>query len=53
MIFQGSEYHRADIIIFGALLIGAIAIVMDRWLLAPVERRTVQRWGLVVSDRGR
>jgi hypothetical protein len=20
---------------------------MDRWLLLPIERRTVQRWGLV------
>ncbi len=53
LIFSGSEYHRADIIIFGALLIGAIAMVMDRWLLAPIERRTVVRWGLVATSRGR
>ncbi len=53
LIFSGSEYHRADIIIFGALLIGAIAMLMDRWLLAPIERRTVVRWGLVAASRGR
>ena len=53
LIFSGSEYHRADIIIFGALLIGVIAMVMDRWLLVPIERRTVMRWGLVASSRGR
>jgi len=53
LIFSGSEYHRADIIIFGALLIGAIAMLMDRWLLAPIERRTVIRWGLVAASRGR
>ena len=53
LIFSGSEYHRADIIIFGALLIGLIAMVMDRWLLAPIERRTVVRWGLVAASRGR
>jgi taurine transport system permease protein len=53
LIFSGSEYHRADIIIFGALLIGAIAMLMDRWLLVPIERRTVLRWGLVASSRGR
>jgi NitT/TauT family transport system permease protein/taurine transport system permease protein len=53
LIFSGSEYHRADIIIFGALLIGGIAMLMDRWLLVPIERRTVQRWGLVAPDRRR
>ena len=53
LIFSGSEYHRADIIIFGALLIGAIAMLMDRWLLAPIERRTVVRWGLGAASRGR
>jgi hypothetical protein len=26
---------------------------MDRWLLLPIERRTVVRWGLVASGRGR
>ena len=53
MIFSGAEYHRADIIIFGCLLIGAIAMAMDRWLLVPIEKRTVRRWGLVAQDRGR
>lgn len=49
MIFNAAEYHRSDIIIAGCLMIGAIAIAMDRWLLAPIERRTVQRWGLVAD----
>ena len=43
LIFSGAEYHRADIIIVGALLISAIAMLTDRWLLAPIERRTVVR----------
>jgi len=47
MIFGATEYHRSDIIIAGCLLIGVIAISMDRWLLLPIERRTVNRWGLV------
>jgi NitT/TauT family transport system permease protein/taurine transport system permease protein len=49
MIFDAAEYHRSDIIVAGCLIIGAIAIAMDRWLLLPIERRTVQRWGLVVD----
>jgi NitT/TauT family transport system permease protein/taurine transport system permease protein len=53
LIFSGAEYHRADIIVGGCLLIGAIAMAMDRWLLLPIERRTVMRWGLVTSGRGR
>jgi ABC-type nitrate/sulfonate/bicarbonate transport system permease component len=47
MIFDAAEYHRSDIIVSGCLIIGTIAIIMDRWLILPIERRTVQRWGLV------
>jgi NitT/TauT family transport system permease protein/taurine transport system permease protein len=49
MIFAAAEYHRSDIIIAGCLIIGLIAIAMDRWLLAPIEQRTIQRWGLVID----
>jgi NitT/TauT family transport system permease protein/taurine transport system permease protein len=52
LIFSGAEYHRADIIVGGCLLIGVIAMAMDRWLLLPVERRTVVRWGLIARDIG-
>jgi hypothetical protein len=24
---------------------------MDRWLLLPIEQRTVQRWGLILDAR--
>jgi ABC-type nitrate/sulfonate/bicarbonate transport system permease component len=49
MIFQAAEYHRSDIIIGGCILIGIIAIAIDRWVLLPIERRTIERWGLVVD----
>ncbi len=51
MIFGATEFHRSDIIIGGCLLIGLIAIAMDRWLLLPIERRTIERWGLVFDAR--
>jgi taurine transport system permease protein len=51
MIFGATEYHRSDIIIGGCLLIGLIAIAMDRWLLLPIEQRTIRRWGLVLDAR--
>jgi len=49
MIFAAAEYHRSDIIIAGCLIIGTIAVAMDRWLLLPIERSTVLRWGLVAD----
>jgi NitT/TauT family transport system permease protein/taurine transport system permease protein len=49
MIFAAADYHRSDIIIAGCLIIGTIAIAMDRWLLLPIEHRTVERWGLVID----
>ena len=30
---------------------GLIAIAMDRWLLLPIEQRTIERWGLVFDAR--
>ena len=49
MIFAAGDYHRSDIIIAGCLIIGVIAIAMDRWILYPIERRTVQRWGMITD----
>jgi len=46
-IFIQQEFSRADLIIAGALTIGLIGLSMDRLILAPLERRTIERWGLV------
>lgn len=46
-IFEQQEFNRMDNIIAGALTIGIIGMAMDRWLLAPLEKRTIERWGLV------
>ncbi len=52
MIFNAANFSRSDIIIAGCLIIGLIAMAMDRWLLLPIERRTVQRWGMVARTEG-
>src|SRR5262249_4028792 len=49
MIFAAADYHRSDIIIAGCLIIGCIATAMDRWILAPIEQRTIRRWGLIID----
>ena len=50
-IFIAQEFARADIIVAGALTIGIVGVLMDRLLLAPLERRTIERWGLVGSSK--
>ena len=52
MIFRAADFSRTDIIVAGCLIIGVIAMAMDRWLLLPIERRTVQRWGMVSRSEG-
>ena len=52
MIFRAADFSRTDIIVAGCLLIGLIAMAMDRWLLLPIERRTVQRWGMIARAGG-
>jgi NitT/TauT family transport system permease protein/taurine transport system permease protein len=47
MIYAAANFHRSDIIIVGAVTIGIIGVAMDRWLLATLERRTIERWGMV------
>lgn len=50
-VFIAQEFARADIIVAGALTIGLIGVTMDRVVLAPLERRTIERWGLVGSTK--
>lgn len=45
-IFQAQQFYRTDVIIVGMVTIGLLWLVMDRALLAPLERRTVERWGM-------
>jgi len=47
MIYNGANFFQTETVIAGILLIGVIWLITDRLLLVPVERWTVQRWGLV------
>lgn len=44
-LFLARQYYQTDIIILMMIIIGVLWLIMDRWILAPIERRTVQRWG--------
>ncbi len=47
LIYNASSFHQTDTIVAGILLIGTIWLVTDRLVLVPIERWTVERWGLV------
>ena len=45
-LFLAQKFFRADVIIAGMITIGVLWLLMDRALLAPLERRTIERWGM-------
>jgi taurine transport system permease protein len=47
MIFDAKAYFLTDVVILGMLTIGVIWMIIDRLCLRPVERKTIERWGLV------
>lgn len=47
MIFSGQELDNSAQIILGMVMIGITWIVLDHYLLRPLEADTIERWGLV------
>lgn len=47
LIFDARQFLKSDVVIMGMLTIGLTWVVMDRLLLKPLERRTIERWGMV------
>ena len=46
-IFMAQRYYDAAEIVMIIIVIGTLWLLIDRALLAPFERRTVQRWGMI------
>ena len=51
MIFTAASFHRTDIVVFGALLIGTLGLMLDKFVFEAWERRTSIRWGTVETGR--
>ncbi|MBI2016753.1 MAG: ABC transporter permease [Candidatus Rokubacteria bacterium] len=49
LIFNAGNFHQTDAILVGIITIGALWLLTDRLVLQPLERRTIERWGLVSS----
>jgi NitT/TauT family transport system permease protein/taurine transport system permease protein len=50
MLFVARDFYRTEVIVFGMIVIGLLWLLLDRLLLAPLERATIERWGLVVRS---
>jgi NitT/TauT family transport system permease protein/taurine transport system permease protein len=46
-IFNAQQYFQSARIVVGMLAIGITWLMMDRFILRPIEQRTTMRWGLV------
>ena len=49
LIFNAQNFHQTDTILVGIITIGVLWLATDRLVLQPLERWTVERWGLVSS----
>jgi NitT/TauT family transport system permease protein/taurine transport system permease protein len=47
MLFVARDFYRTEVIVLGMIVIGVLWLLIDRLILAPLERRTIERWGLV------
>jgi len=47
MLFLARDFYRTEVIVFGMIVIGVLWLLIDRLLLVPLERATIERWGLV------
>ncbi len=47
MIFNAQSFFLTNRIILGMLMIGTLWVLIDRFVLRPLEADTIQRWGLI------
>ena len=47
MLFLARDFYRTEVIVFGMIVIGILWLLIDRLLLAPLERATIERWAMV------
>lgn len=47
MLFNARAQLRSDVLVLAMLLMGVLWLIIDKLLLQPIERRTVERWGTV------
>ncbi|MBI4278416.1 MAG: ABC transporter permease [Armatimonadetes bacterium] len=51
MMFEARSFFRVDWILVGMVVAGVLWLVTDRFVLLPLESKTIQRWGVQVVER--
>ena len=46
-LFVARDFYRTEVIVFGMIVIGVLWLLIDRLVLVPLERSTIERWGMV------
>lgn len=49
MMFDARRAGSVVEILLGMIILGSLWYIVDAWILAPIERATGQRWGLVTA----
>ena len=52
VIFDAKEFLNADLMLASLIVIGAVGFAFERLVFGTLERRTVQRWGMVRVAKG-
>ena len=52
MIFDGASTRQTDRVVVGMIVMGVLWLLLDKLLLRPLERATIERWGLVRAQGG-
>jgi len=53
LIFEGTQTQQTARTIVGMIVMGLLWLAMDQFYLRPIERATVQRWGLLIDAEQR
>lgn len=47
LVFNASYNFQQDVVLMGILVVGVMASALDQLVFAPLERWTIERWGLI------
>jgi NitT/TauT family transport system permease protein/taurine transport system permease protein len=47
MIFTARESYRTDIIVAGIIVVALLSVITELLIFMPLQRRTVERWGML------
>jgi taurine transport system permease protein len=50
MMFDARRAGSVVEIVVGMIVLGILWYIVDNWILAPIERATGERWGLVTDE---